>query len=99
MADVRESLARLGVRIDTDFIATITSRLGLPAVPDQETLYAHFLESDMNLCGSGCLPLDLESRHNTVLQGCYVLQIDEAADMAACAKQRQVNITVCCCVT
>ena len=55
------------------------------------SVYAHFLTADLNTCGTGCLPADLPARHASVLQGRFVLQVDEAVDTAAPAKLRHAR--------
>ena len=46
------------------------------------------LYCDFNVCAIGCLPSDIESWDNKVLEGPVILQVDEVTDTAANAKQR-----------
>ena len=91
-ANVTARLAEQGVHLQADFTATVAEELGDRSSEDLlKAVYAQFLVSDLNLHGSGCLPEDLQSQHNTVLRGRLVLQVDEVTDTAANAKQRYVE--------
>ena len=46
------------------------------------------LYCDFNVCAIGCLPSDIDSWNNRVLEGPIILQVDEVIDTAANAKQR-----------
>ena len=88
-AAVTASLKDLGVHLRPEYVtAALQQRHGGTPEEQLQWVYAQFLSADMNACGAGCLPPDLPTQHNTVLHGRFVLQIDEAADTAAPAKQR-----------
>lgn len=91
MDEVQAMLVDMGVHLEASFLSEVLALLGKPTASGEERvqfIFSQFLTADLNLCGSGCLLADLHSKHNTVLRGRYVLQIDEATDIAACAKHR-----------
>eukprot|EP00741_Cyanophora_paradoxa_P008128 tig00001264_g7865.t1 len=45
-------------------------------------LQEDFMFADLNLAGSGCLPPNVSGMHKQVLQGSYVLQVDEMINVA-----------------
>lgn len=95
MDGVRAELMGMGIHLKDAFIAEVLMLLGTRATSLEEQVqlvFAHLLTADLNTCGSGCLPADVQSQHNTVLRGRYVLQIDETTDVATCAKQRWVEL-------
>ena len=63
-------LAKLGVQLSPDWLAACDAHLKAAlggfdrlALPKQvEAVYLHFLESDLNLSGAGCLPPNVEAR-------------------------------------
>ncbi len=94
MDEVKASLADMGIHLKPAFITKVMRLLTTPTAPVEERvqlIMSHFLTADLNMCGSGCLPHNLHSEHNSVLRGRHVLQVDEAVDTAACAKQRWVK--------
>lgn len=95
---IAESLAQLGVHLAPEYIAAVVEQAGQQGGSVEEQLrcvYAHFLTADMNTSGTGCLPPDLPARHDSVLRGRFVLQIDEATDTAAQAKLRHARGVSC----
>lgn len=88
MENTLRRLAESGLHLKAEFVATIIDAQDQAAVLLEEAVFAQFLQTDMNLCGSGCLPPDICSQHNITLMGRKILQIDEAANIAVCAKQR-----------
>ena len=91
------SLAGLGIHLRPEYVASALqqgSRQGEEPEEQLQWVYAQFLTADMNACGAGCLPADLPQRHNNVLRGRYVLQIDEAIDTAAPAKSRCCSMCI-----
>jgi hypothetical protein len=91
MDEVKAKLAEFGIHLKSTFIAEVMRLLSTPTAPLEERvqlIISHFLTADLNICGSGSLPANLHSEHNSVLRGRHVLQVDEVVDIAACAKQR-----------
>ena len=104
LSAVASNLAQLGVHLTPEYIAAVLQQEGRQGDSVEEQLryvYAQFLTADLNTCGTGCLPADLPARHASVLQGRFVLQIDEAIDTIAPAKLRhargQFVPAWCCC--
>ena len=95
MDEVQAMLVDLGVHLKASFVSEALTGLGKPTASAEERVqfvFSHFLTADLNLCGSGCLLADLHLQHKTVLKGRHVLQVDEATDVAACAKHRWVSV-------
>eukprot|EP00884_Botryococcus_braunii_P012820 jgi/Botrbrau1/21539/Bobra.174_2s0042.1 len=86
------SIARdLNLPVHQDWLKALAELPSVSAaLPNRkkELLVAHFLQCDLNSAGAGCLPADIQNWHGRILQGAYVLQVDELTNMAVAAKQR-----------
>ncbi|KDP22586.1 hypothetical protein JCGZ_26417 [Jatropha curcas] len=61
---------------------------GLDVAGKAKLCFQHFLFSDMNHCGSGVLPTNVDSMHLVVLPGPLVLQVDEIVNISSPLKGR-----------
>ncbi|KAG5014441.1 hypothetical protein JHK82_020126 [Glycine max] len=86
---VTDFLRRLGLSPKSDWL-TSCLREFQSSVPAFEHLdvaakakrcFEQFLYADMNFCGSGILPPNVDAMHLNVLPGPYVLQVDEIINM------------------
>lgn len=64
-------------------------RLQLHSSSDPSSTLAAVLAADFHTMGAPCLPNDIA--HRNILQGCFVLQVDEIVNIAAPARDRCVG--------
>ncbi|CAJ1937527.1 unnamed protein product [Sphenostylis stenocarpa] len=82
---VTDFLHRLGLSLKTDWVASclrelqasVTSFEHLDVAAKAKRCFEQCLFADMNSCGAGVLPPNVDSMHLRVLPGPYVLQVDE----------------------
>ncbi|KAJ1411862.1 Recq-mediated genome instability protein 1, C-terminal OB-fold domain [Sesbania bispinosa] len=83
-------LCRLGLRLKRDWLAACLRELhgsvrgfeGFDVATKAKLCFEQFLFADMNHCGSGVLPPNVDSMHQVVLSGPYVLQVDEIINIS-----------------
>ncbi|PAN37836.1 hypothetical protein PAHAL_7G126700 [Panicum hallii] len=90
---VYELLRGLGLRLRPEWLESCAA--GIPgfdglggAAAQARRCFEQFLFADMNACGAGVLPEGVGSMHATVLDGPFVLQVDEIVNMSAPLKER-----------
>lgn len=80
---VGDSLIRLGLSLKTEWLDACLNALqssvpgfaSLDVAAKAKLCFERFLASDMNLCGNGVLPPNVDSMHLVDLPGPYVLQV------------------------
>ncbi|KAE8123843.1 hypothetical protein FH972_018765 [Carpinus fangiana] len=91
---VGDSLLRLGLSLKTEWLDACLNSLpsSVPASLDvavkAKLCFERFLTLDMNLCGNGVLPPNVDSMHLVDLPGPYVLQVDEIVNITCPLKGR-----------
>ncbi|XP_057422077.1 recQ-mediated genome instability protein 1 isoform X2 [Lotus japonicus] len=83
-------LRRLGLGLKREWLADCLRALqgsvrgfeGLDVAAHAKLCFEQFLFADMNFCGGGVLPANVDSMHLDVLPGPYVLQVDEILNMS-----------------
>ncbi|WJX53879.1 recQ-mediated genome instability protein 1 [Trifolium repens] len=93
---VNDFLRRLGFGLKRDSLATCLRELtdsvngfqGFDVATKAKLCFEQFLFSDLNFCGSGVLPPNVESMHLDVLPGPYVLQVDEILNITCPLRSR-----------
>ncbi|KAG8081747.1 hypothetical protein GUJ93_ZPchr0014g47674 [Zizania palustris] len=90
---VDEFLRGLGLRLRPEWLescaAGVPGFYGLGAVEAQaRRCFEQFLFADMNTCGAGVLPEAVGSMHSAVLDGPFVLQVDEIVNLSAPLRER-----------
>ncbi|CAI8619348.1 unnamed protein product [Vicia faba] len=93
---VNDFLRRLGFCLKRDSLADCLRELGgsvngfqgFDVARKAKLCFEQFLFSDLNFCGSGVLPPNVESMHLDVLPGPYVLQVDEILNISCPLKSR-----------
>lgn len=90
---VYELLRGLGLRLRPDWLQSCAA--GIPgfdglggAELQARRCFEQFLFADMNACGAGVLPEGVGRMHAAVLDGPFVLQVDEIVNMSAPLKER-----------
>nr|KYP45136.1 RecQ-mediated genome instability protein 1 [Cajanus cajan] len=86
---ISDHLRRLGLSLRRDWLASCLLQLQssvaafqrLDAAAKAKLCFEHFLFADMNSCGAGVLPPDVDSMHLRLLPGPYVLQVDEVINI------------------
>ncbi|RLM66403.1 uncharacterized protein C2845_PM16G05930 [Panicum miliaceum] len=83
---VYELLRGLGLRLRPEWLESCAA--GIPgfdglAEAQARRCFEQFLFADMNACGAGVLPEGVGSMHAAVLDGPFVLQVDEIVNMSA----------------
>ncbi|KAK7853216.1 recQ-mediated genome instability protein 1 [Quercus suber] len=93
---IGDFLGRLGLRLKNESLEACLDALR-SSVPGFASLgvdakaklcFERFLVSDMNQCGSGALPRNVDSMHLVDLAGPFVLQIDEIVNISCPLKGR-----------
>ncbi|KAL2342797.1 hypothetical protein Fmac_004082 [Flemingia macrophylla] len=87
---IADHLRRLGLSLRRDWLASCLHQLQssvadfqrLDAAAKAKLCFEHFLFADINSCGAGVLPPDVDSMHLRLLPGPYVLQVDEIINMS-----------------
>ncbi|KAG2565797.1 recQ-mediated genome instability protein 1-like [Panicum virgatum] len=89
---VYELLRGLGLRLRPEWLESCAAGIpgfdGLCAEAQARRCFEQFLFADMNACGAGVLPEGVGSMHAAVLDGPFVLQVDEIVNMSAPLKER-----------
>ncbi|KAL6650706.1 hypothetical protein ACP70R_009631 [Stipagrostis hirtigluma subsp. patula] len=90
---VDEFLLGLGLRLRPEWLESCAAGLpGFDALGGVEAqgrrCFEQFLFADMNACGAGVLPEGVASMHAAVLDGPFVLQVDEIVNMSAPLRER-----------
>ncbi|PNY09273.1 recQ-mediated genome instability protein 1-like [Trifolium pratense] len=93
---VNDFLRGLGFGLKRDSLATCLRELGdsvngfqgFDVATKAKLCFEQFLFSDLNFCGSGVLPPNVESMHLDVLPGPYVLQVDEILNITCPLRSR-----------
>ncbi|XP_027340357.1 recQ-mediated genome instability protein 1-like [Abrus precatorius] len=93
---VANFLPRLGLALKRDWLASclcelqasVTGFEGLDVAAKAKLCFEQFLFADMNFCGSGVLPPNVDSMHLSVLPGPYVLQVDEIINISCPLRSR-----------
>ncbi|KAK7318299.1 hypothetical protein RJT34_02998 [Clitoria ternatea] len=83
-------LCRLGLALKRDWLDSCLRELqgcvpgfeGLDVTAKAKRCFEQFLFADMNSCGNGVLPPNVDSMHLRVLPGPYVLQVDEMINIS-----------------
>uniref|UniRef100_J3LXB4 RecQ-mediated genome instability protein 1 n=2 Tax=Oryza brachyantha TaxID=4533 RepID=J3LXB4_ORYBR len=90
---VGEFLRGLGLRLRPEWLESCAA--GVPGFYSLGSVEAkarrcfeQFLFADMNACGAGVLPEGVGSMHCAVLDGPFVLQVDEIANLSAPLRER-----------
>ncbi|KAJ1270690.1 hypothetical protein BS78_06G071000 [Paspalum vaginatum] len=88
-----EFLRGLGLRLRPDWLESCAAGIpgfdGLGGTEVQaRRCFEQFLFADMNACGAGVLPEGVASMHAVVLDGPFVLQVDEIVNIPAPLKER-----------
>ncbi|XP_072151309.1 recQ-mediated genome instability protein 1 isoform X2 [Setaria viridis] len=90
---VYELLRGLGLRLRPEWLESCAA--GIPgfdglggAEAQARRCFEQFLFADMNACGAGVLPEGVGGMHAAVLDGPFVLQVDEIVNMSAPLKER-----------
>uniref|UniRef100_A0A0D9W4A3 RecQ-mediated genome instability protein 1 n=1 Tax=Leersia perrieri TaxID=77586 RepID=A0A0D9W4A3_9ORYZ len=90
---VDEFLRGLGLRLRTEWLESCAA--GVPgfyglgsAEAKARRCFEQFLFSDMNACGAGVLPEGVGSMQSAVLDGPFVLQVDEVVNISAPLRER-----------
>ncbi|KAL9329878.1 hypothetical protein ACSQ67_004881 [Phaseolus vulgaris] len=86
---VTDFLQRLGLSLKRDWLASclrqlqasVTSFEHLDVAAKAKSCFEQCLFADMNSCGAGILPPNVDSMHLRVLPGPYVLQVDEIVNI------------------
>ncbi|RDX58482.1 RecQ-mediated genome instability protein 1, partial [Mucuna pruriens] len=87
---VSDFLRGLGLSLKTEWLAAclrehqacVTAFERLNVAAKAKLCFEQFLFADMNSCGGGVLPPNVESMHLRVLPGPYVLQVDEILNIS-----------------
>ncbi|XP_061373770.1 recQ-mediated genome instability protein 1 isoform X2 [Gastrolobium bilobum] len=87
---ISDYLCRLGLCLKRDWLASCLRELqgstrgfeGFDVTTKAKLCFEQFLFADMNFCGSGVLPPNVDSMHLRVLPGPYVLQVDEIINIS-----------------
>ncbi|EEC77185.1 hypothetical protein OsI_15678 [Oryza sativa Indica Group] len=91
--EVDEFLRGLGLQLRPEWLescaAGVPGFYGLGGVEAMaRRCFEQFLFADMNACGAGVLPEGVGSMHNAVLDGPFVLQVDEIVNLSAPLRER-----------
>ncbi|XP_050901276.1 recQ-mediated genome instability protein 1 isoform X1 [Lathyrus oleraceus] len=100
---VNDFLRRLGFCLKRDSLADCLRELGgsvngfqgFDVARKAKLCFEQFLFSDLNFCGSGVLPPNVESMHLDVLPGPYVLQVDEILNITCPLRSRYQQAPPC----
>ncbi|KAG6630886.1 recQ-mediated genome instability protein 1 [Carya illinoinensis] len=87
---IGDFLGRLGLRLKTEWLGACLNSLqtsvpgfsSLDVAAKSKLCFERFLVSDMNYCGDGVLPQNVDSMHLVDLPGPYVLQVDEIVNIS-----------------
>ncbi|XP_028797024.1 recQ-mediated genome instability protein 1-like [Neltuma alba] len=87
---ISDSLRRLGLNLKREWLDACIRELessvrgfsGFDVTAKAKLCFEQFLFSDMNYCGSGMLPANVDSIHLVDLPGPYVLQVDEIINIS-----------------
>ncbi|KAL5215588.1 hypothetical protein ABZP36_006989 [Zizania latifolia] len=91
---VDEFLGGLGLRLRPEWLescaAGVPGFYGLGGAVEAQArrCFEQFLFADMNACGAGVLPGGVGSMHSAVLDGPFVLQVDEIVNLSAPLRER-----------
>ncbi|KAK7358670.1 hypothetical protein VNO77_00608 [Canavalia gladiata] len=93
---VSDFLCRLGLALKSDWLdsclrelqCSVTGFEGFDVATKAKLCFEQFLFADMNFCGSGMLPPNVDSMHLRVLPGPYVLQVDEIINITCPLRSR-----------
>ncbi|KAK3144936.1 hypothetical protein QOZ80_4AG0320010 [Eleusine coracana subsp. coracana] len=97
LRSVDEFLLRLGLHLRPEWLESCAA--GLPgfdglgrAEVQARRCFEQFLFADMNTCGAGVLPEGVGNMHAVVLDGPFVLQVDEIVNISAPLRERYHEI-------
>ena len=86
IATVQSQLRQRGAHLSQEYVKeAIAASTGENVA---NSVFHRSLYCDFNVCAIGCLPSDIDSWNDKVLEGPLILQVDEVTDAAANAKQR-----------
>ncbi|XP_038989328.1 recQ-mediated genome instability protein 1-like [Phoenix dactylifera] len=93
---IDEFLRRLGLRLRPEWLGFCVKALtsygsgfeGLDIAGKARRCFEQFLLSDMNICGAGVLPENVQAMHKADLEGPFVLQVDEIINISAPLRER-----------
>ncbi|KAF7834017.1 recQ-mediated genome instability protein 1-like [Senna tora] len=93
---ISDSLRRLGLSLKREWLdgcireleSSVRGFAGFDVTTKAKLCFEQFLCSDMNYCGSGILPANVDSMHLVDLPGPYVLQVDEIINMSCPLRSR-----------
>ncbi|GJN27817.1 hypothetical protein PR202_gb15869 [Eleusine coracana subsp. coracana] len=93
LRSVDEFLLRLGLHLRPEWLESCAAVLpgfdGLGSAEVQaRRCFEQFLFADMNTCGAGVLPEGVGNMHAVVLDGPFVLQVDEIVNISAPLRER-----------
>lgn len=89
-------LEGLGLRLRKEWVESCVRGLegsvggfsGLDDTAKAKLCFEQFLYSDMNFCGAGILPKDVNKLHSVDLKGPFVLQVDEIVNISCPLRDR-----------
>jgi hypothetical protein len=86
---VAQQTRHQGLHLSEDFIRAASA----VCTPQDavKVVFEKSLQCDFNICGIGCLPSNIEGWDKEVLEGTFVVQVDEITDVAAKAKERCIQ--------
>ncbi|XP_054803360.1 recQ-mediated genome instability protein 1-like [Prosopis cineraria] len=98
---ISDSLRRLGLSLRREWLDACIRELessvrgfpGFDVTAKAKLCFEQFLFSDMNYCGSGVLPANVDSMHLVDLPGPYVLQVDEIINISCPLRGRYQQAT------
>ncbi|CAI0548108.1 unnamed protein product [Linum tenue] len=90
---VGDVLSRMGLRLKREWLDSCLGGLGssvqhLDVTGKARHCFDKFLISNLNYCGAGVLPLNVDAMHLVDLPGPFVLQVDEIVNLSAPLKSR-----------
>ncbi|KAJ8772498.1 hypothetical protein K2173_027675 [Erythroxylum novogranatense] len=85
---VSDFLSRMGLRLKREWLESCIRGLELDVATMAKLCFEQFLFSDMNYCGGGVLPPNVDSMHLVDLSGPFVLQVDEIVNISCPLRDR-----------